>query len=209
MCAHDTADKNTDNQKLERWKQIFLSCCFCFEVATGGDDSAYWRAYNLRQQTVAEYGAVRRTAWQMAHEIAGFKRVQEHEVGQPLTKKQVTELYQKRGNSAKESDPVTENYVSTALNVYDKICSVPRLASCIEEMEALYGLQSCFGNMSNLNTIIFKIDDLSLRTWVMEAIADGCKSGLLANDDITKRCLAGTSNTPSVFAPCSNSTATW
>jgi len=197
MCAKAIADKLTTNQKLERWKQIFLSCCFCFEVADG-QDAAYWRAYNLRQQTVAEYGAVRRTAWQMAHEIAGFKRMREQDAGNQLTKKQVTELYQKRGKTAKESETVTENYIATALNVYDKICSVPRLSACIEDMEAMYGLQSCFGNMSNLNTIIQKTDDLSMRTWVMEAIVEGCKAGTLTNDDITKSTLAGTHTTVSL-----------
>ena len=78
MCADDITrlqyDTNPEaQQRLMRWRQIFLSCCFCFEIATG-DDAVHWRAYNLRQMVTAEYGAVRRTAWQMAYELALFKK---------------------------------------------------------------------------------------------------------------------------------------
>jgi len=106
VCADDITRLQHDlspeaKERLMRWRQIFLSCCFCFEVATG-DDAVYWRAYNLRQLVTAEYGAVRRTAWQMAYELALFKRAKEQETGQTLTKRQVTELYQSNGTTAKK-----------------------------------------------------------------------------------------------------------
>jgi hypothetical protein len=202
MCADDIArlqhDTNPEaKQRLMRWRQIFLSCCFCFEV-TRGDDAMYWRAYNLRQLVTAEYGAVRRTAWQMAYELALFKKAKEQETGHPLTKKQVTDLYQANGTTAKDSDAITENYVGTALSVYDKICCVPRLAECLESQEATYNMQSCFNTMSNLSIIINKTDDVNMRTWVMESIVDSCRSGQLNNDEITKGVLTGGSATVSL-----------
>ena len=202
MCADDIARLQCDTnpeaqQRLMRWRQIFLSCCFCFEVATG-DDAMHWRAYNLRQMVTAEYGAVRRTAWQMAYELALFKKTKEQETGQSLTKKQVTELYQSNGKTAKNSDAITENYVGTALAVYDKICCVPRLVDCLESQEATYNMQSCFGTMSNLSIIINKTDDVHMRTWAMESIVDSCRAGQLSNEEITKGVLTGTATTVSL-----------
>ena len=202
MCAGDVKraqhDRNPEtDQRLHRWRQIFLSCCFCFEVATG-EDASYWRAYNLRQLVTAEYTAIRRTAWQMACELALFKKTKEQETGQSLTKKQLTEVYQNKGNTTSGSDAISENFVGTALNVYDRICCVPRLVECLEFQEAAYNMQSCFGTMSNLSIIITKTDDIQMRIWVMEAMVDACRSGQLVNDQITKGMLSGSSTAVSL-----------
>jgi len=202
VCAGDVKraqhDRNPEtDQRLHRWRQIFLSCCFCFEVATG-EDASYWRAYNLRQLVTAEYTAIRRTAWQMACELALFKKTKEQETGQSLTKKQLTEVYQNKGNTTSGSDAISENFVGTALNVYDRICCAPRLVECLEFQEAAYNMQSCFGTMSNLSIIITKTDDIQMRIWVMEAMVDACRSGQLVNDEITKGMLSGTSTAVSL-----------
>ena len=78
------------------------------------------------------------------------------------------EVYQTKGSTSNGSDTISEKSVGTALNVYDRICCVPRLVECLEFQEAAYNMQSCFGTMSNLSIIITKTDDIHMRIWVME-----------------------------------------
>lgn len=199
-CAREVA-AGVPADRLARWRTVFLSCCFCFELRSGPDggmDAAYWKSFNLRQSVIAEYAAVRRTARQMAHEIFLFKRMKETETGCQLNKKQVAALYQERGRVAKDHDPISENYIATCLNVYEKIVSVPSLAQCIEVLESRFNLGSCLAQMTNLQVIITRTDDTILRTWVMQGIVDAVLSGALANDDITKSALSGSPTTVSL-----------
>jgi hypothetical protein len=58
---------------------------FCFEVADPGQDTCYWKAYNLRQTIVATYGGCKRSAKQMAHDIFLYKKLKEAETGTTST----------------------------------------------------------------------------------------------------------------------------
>ena len=134
----------------------------------------------------------------MAHEIALYKKLKESETGTTLSRKQVASLYQTQGRTARDSEPVTENYVNTALNVYDKICSQPALARCTGRLEVRFGISSCLNNMTSLAAIITRTDDQVLRKWVMEGLCDAVLSGLLTNDDVTKTVLAGSGTVTSL-----------
>ncbi|MFM7985796.1 MAG: hypothetical protein ACKPKO_41425, partial [Candidatus Fonsibacter sp.] len=61
--------------------EVHISCCVCFEVAELGQDTCYWKAYNLRQTIVATYGGCKRSAKQMAHDIFLYKKLKEAETG--------------------------------------------------------------------------------------------------------------------------------
>jgi hypothetical protein len=197
ICA-DEVTANVPEERLQRWKSIFLSCCFCFEVADPGQDTCYWKAYNLRQTIVATYGGCKRSAKQMAHEIFLYKKLKEAETGTTLNRKQVAQLYQQKGKTARDSEPVSENYVNTALNVFEKICSLPALARCIDTLEARFGLASCLNNMTSLAIVITRTDDASMRKWTLESITDSVLAGLLQNDDVTKTVLGGSHNVTSL-----------
>jgi len=192
ICASEIL-ANVPEERLLLWKANFLRCCFSFEVLPAGSDACYWRAYNLRQ-IVATYGGCKRSAKQMAHNIFLLKRRKEAEAGVTYSRKQIAAFYQSKGFTARDSDAVTENYVNTALNVYEKICSQPALAKCLEIMEARFGLSSCLNNMTSLATIIARTDDAAMRKWTMESIVDNVLAGLIQNDDVTKTVLGGTHN---------------
>jgi hypothetical protein len=191
VCADEIRRKVPDC-RLHRWRDIFLSCCFVFELIDIGMDGLYWRSYNLRQTLAATYTGCKRSAKQMAHEIFMYKKFKEAEAGgTPLKFRQLAACYQTKGRTAGESDAVTENYIRNALTVYEKICIQPALSRCIDQMELRFGLSSCLSNMTSLNTIVTRTDDYESRKWTLESIIDSVLAGFLANEEVTKAQLQG------------------
>jgi hypothetical protein len=85
-CAHEVA-AGVPVDRLARWRTVFLTCSFCFELATGdggGIDAAYMKSHSLRQLYVEAYpAALQRTAKQTAHEIFRFKRMRRNSLVYP------------------------------------------------------------------------------------------------------------------------------
>ena len=134
ICAGEIM-ANKPEERLLRWKAIFLSCCFAFEVGEPGHDACYWRAYNLRQAIVATYGGCKRSAKQMAHEVDCSQEAQG--VGDWNNS-------QSQGSGAAQCD-----HVNTAW-----ICSQPALTRCTDCLEVRFRLSSCLNSMTSLATII-------------------------------------------------------
>jgi hypothetical protein len=79
---------------------------------------------------------------------------------------------------------VTENYINTALSVYEHICTEPALSRCIDQLEQRFGLSSCLSNMTALQIIVTRTT-VPFRKWTMEGIVDSVLAGIRTNDDIT------------------------
>jgi hypothetical protein len=193
-CADEVVRK-VPEARLHRWRDVFLSCCFVFELIRPGRDACYWRSYNLRQTLVAANSGCKRSAKQMAHEIFMYKKLKEAETGTQLHWKQVAAHYRKKGRTALDCESLTKNYINTALTVHEKICAQPALSRCIDQLEQRFGLSSCLSNMTSLHIIACHTEDYSMRKWTMEGIVDSVLAGSLANNDVTKTVLQGSAAT--------------
>ena len=72
---------------------MILSCPVMIILMEGGPDQLYWQAFKKRQQVVANYEACRRTARQLAYEVAALKAKKEADTGDLLSVKELSDMF--------------------------------------------------------------------------------------------------------------------
>ncbi len=128
---------------------------------------------------------MKRTARQSAHDIFLMKRRIETDDPSvnPATLSSIL--------MDKATKEFAENYISSALRVYDSVCSVPAIMSCLDRLENQYGLDSCLNSMVKLYDVTRLCEDSEVRVWIFECIADAIEANMYRNDDISKAFLIG------------------
>ncbi len=183
-------------EDLLPWRDVLLSVPCCFQLLAN-EQFIYMASYNLRQQVMQKHESMRRTAFQMAHEVVSFKANLEALQGKKLQPADVAAAYKEQGgNTAQGSDQITTHFVLQAQQVHDKIAKDSRLVAVLAALEDAFGTQSCLNSMVKLTLLAQKTANTRTRVWVMEGLLDlvltpGLKSPLLENEDITKMTLQG------------------
>ena len=193
-CAADLASTGSeqDDPLAQHWLSVLLSVTFCFEVVPNESDM-FWKAVNLRGQVSADYVAMRRTARQLVHELAGFKAMMEGRApGTTLTPKDVAAMFLEKSRVVKDGgEEFSPTFVQNALYVHDSVCTETEPIRVMEFMETKYGLQSCFNSITKLYEISKRSGDCDSRAWVFHGILDLIRDGKLSNDDVSKTLLVG------------------
>ena len=195
-CAADIAKKcepTADDPLARRWRTVLLSVTCCFEVISQ-ESEVYWRAQALRQQIVADYAGMKRTARQTAHEIANFKKMMESTGGTPLSAKDISQMFAEKGrrvSSAGNDDQFTATFVQSALAVYDTICLDKNLVRYLQYLESNFGLQSCLNSITKLYDIVRKTNTTEVREWVLGGIVDLIQDKKIRNEDVSRAVIVG------------------
>jgi hypothetical protein len=187
VCA-DEIRRNVPEARLRRWRDIFLSCCFVFELSgPGTDECHHMRSYHLQQTSVADYiiGSMM-SVKQLAHAIFIHKQLKEAETGMRLNYMQVATLFRRvNGWTAR----LTNHRIRAALKVYEKIFAHPSLSRCVDQLSERFGRSSCLSTMTSLERICNATATYPLRKWTMEGIVDAVLTGLITNQDVTPRAI--------------------
>ncbi len=176
------------------WKDVLLSMTCCFQVVADGE--VFITSCNLRQQVMQEHESMRRTAYQLTHELMSWKASLEEWAGKKLTPAEVATAYTAAGGkSAKNSEPITASTITAVQQVYDKIACEPALVTVIYKFEEAFGTQSCLNSLAKLQ-VIARAGESPNRQWILEGLQDqvlmaGTETTPMANDDITKTLLSG------------------
>jgi len=194
-CAADIANKcqpTADDPLAQRWVTVFLSVTCCFEVISQESD-VYWRAQALRQQIVADYMGMKRTARQTAHEIAAFKKLMENTTGTWLSPRDVAQMFLEKGRRAREAgnEEFSATFVQSALVVYETVCVDSKLVSYLQYLETNFGLQSCLNSLTKLHDIVRKTTTTEEREWVIGGIVDLIQDKKVRNEDVSRAVLVG------------------
>ena len=145
---------------------MVLSCPVMIIVMEGGPDQLFWNAFKKRQQVVANYEACRRTARQLAYEVASLKAKKEAESGDIMSVKELTELFvlhqSDMATSSKKSD-MADGFVKDCIFVYEKMLSDPVCNACLDVLEEKYGLSSPLNSLQKMRVIIEKSESTPTR----------------------------------------------
>ena len=176
------------NEELSRWRHVSLTVPFVFELIPKSED-VIWRAHGLRQALTVDYNAMKRTARQAAHDVFLMKQRVESEMPGASGKQVMEALLAKASPTSKLE--FSENYVQSALTVYDTVCCDSGIVYCLTRLENTYSLDSCFNSISKLYDVVKKCDDAESRLWVFEGVVDGIESMIYSNGDISRSFLIG------------------
>ncbi|CAK9095021.1 unnamed protein product [Durusdinium trenchii] len=170
-CIEDKAGaKRVDDDCLQDWRKIFLTAP-CVITIVGNDDQMFWEAFRKRQQVIASYDCVKRSARQLAHEVRAFKVKKEKETGESLSIKDITDLFGEKkdlmAKSTRQGD-MADGFVKDCLYVYDKMLSDPDCNQVLDRLEALFGLGSPLNSLSKLRVVIEKSENLETRPAVID-----------------------------------------
>lgn len=170
MCSSLFYAFQVDDDCLQDWRKIFLTAP-CVITIVGNDDQMFWEAFRKRQQVIASYDCVKRSARQLAHEVRAFKVKKEKETGESLSIKDITDLFGEKkdlmAKSTRQGD-MADGFVKDCLYVYDKMLSDPDCNQVLDRLEALFGLGSPLNSLSKLRVVIEKSENLETRPAVID-----------------------------------------
>ena len=183
-AAHLQEHQEEKDPVALKWREVLLSVTYCFELV-GQQEAAYWRAQALRQQVSADFVAMKRTARQMCHELALFRKMQEDTYGRVMTAKEVAQEYMTHSRRVKGQDQdmeFSQGFVEAALKLYEVACQDADLSAMITAMELKYGLGSCFNSVTRLSQIVQRCEDADARMWVFAGIVDAVEDKRIRNE---------------------------
>lgn len=194
-----TTPPGPESDKLERWREIFLSVPTSFVLQDEHD--VFFKAFTNRQELVQTYDTVRRTAYQSAWELVSFKEAQEKRQAKRLTPAEVVMLF-RTARVATSSEEINVGNITTCIQVVNNIGSQSRIVDCITSLEASYGIKSCLNSMSKLAGIA-KITPKEARVWVAEGLVYVLTIKRFENENMSKNFLCGIqgqSHSPGLYA---------
>jgi len=132
----------------------------------GGPDQLFWQAFKKRQQVVANYEACRRTARQLAYEVASLKAQKEAESGEILSVKDLSDLFALHQSDmaiASKRTDMADGFVKDCIFVFEKMLSDPVCNACLDVLEEKYGLSSPLNSLQKMRVIIEKSESTPTR----------------------------------------------
>ncbi|CAK9022735.1 unnamed protein product [Durusdinium trenchii] len=111
-----------EEEELRAWRNLCLTCTFVFEKLSSPDE-AYWRAVNLREQVVTDFESLARDVSQRVFELVGYRNLMKTTHNRELNNKDLAAAWKQHviQCESKFSDKVTENFVDTAMKVYNRL----------------------------------------------------------------------------------------
>jgi len=170
-----------------------LTVSFVFEVLETSED-CYWRSVNLREASVANFEAFARSTVQRVFELVAFKTRKETVLSQKVSAKILGDLWRSNviqtGSACSES--VTDSFVDTAINVYERALALPDVRSVILMLEEKHGKSSPFNSLSVLEKFAIKCKTPEMLLWCVASLADAIEQKFLATNDFSLRAVSGT-----------------
>ena len=179
--------KNT----FKDWRRVLLSVPVYIDVIPR-EEQVLWEAFNARQLTLQEHWTMSRTAAQQCYEVVAVKNGLQKDLGRQPTKKEISDKFRKSAKmAAGRQDDFSENFIKDALNVFEKVLSVPSLAAIITEQERRDGQRALWNHMGKLSVLAAKAVDMAERKWVMDALEDLQLNCGYTSEDLSKNILQG------------------
>jgi hypothetical protein len=178
-------------RNVKEWRKVLLSVPVYIDVIPR-EEQVHWEAFNARQLILQEHWTMSRTAAQQCYEVVAVKNSLQKDLGRLPTKREVSDKFRNNAKlAAGRQEDFSENFVKDALNVYEKILCVPKLAAIIAEQEKRDGQKALWNHMGKLSVLATKTQDQDERKWVMDALEDMQLTGNYSSDDLSKNLLLG------------------
>jgi hypothetical protein len=185
VAIHRDIENNVDEETLLEWIKHVRTCCVQF-VEPAGTEAVYWEAFNLREMIVASNSLVQRTVLQRAVEVNQYRLMKSKDG--PQTNDSIALAYSQLGAPTEKLDA---SVVRDLNSIFEKYCKVPQLMSLLQELEHMYGLQSCLNSLSKLVKIGEKSESQEMRILCVEFLVDQIKAGNISNAAVTREFLTG------------------
>ena len=178
-------------KNTKEWQRVLLSVPVYIDVIPR-EEQLRWEAFNARQLVLQEHWTMSRTAAQQCYEVIAVQSSLQKDLGRQPTKKEISDKFRKNAKLAKgRQEDFSENFITQALVVYEKVLSIPKLAAIIMEQEKRDGQKALWNHMGKLSVLAVKTADHDERKWAMDALEDMQVSGGYSSDDLSKNLLQG------------------
>ncbi|CAK0825748.1 unnamed protein product [Prorocentrum cordatum] len=204
MALAKRINDGADAEKLKAWKHMGLTVSMHFKILPSQDE-VYFAVLNMRQEVVVKFETLARAAYQWIFEIVAFRQRMIKELGgkdngekeKSISPKVVTDLFNKYAESdeglksAQSNEQVNEEFVRSAIAVYERILRISQAAATVLWFEHTYGMSSPLDSVFKLHRIAKRIrtDDVP---WVFAQMRDMLESKRMGPKDFPDTALAGT-----------------
>ncbi|CAJ1452204.1 unnamed protein product [Effrenium voratum] len=143
-----------------------------------------WKALQLREDN-SQKAKLARTAVQRVFEI-----INRGQSGKAISAETMEQLYSEKLNMAENSEPVSENWVKTAYDLWDKAlhkATVQQVVLAEEEFQP----NSIFNTLHKMHAVIVKASTPAETEWCFTMMHDQHVADNLKHEDVTVRMLLG------------------
>ena len=152
-------DVRESESSLDEWRRIALSCS-CEIVAMESPQELYLKNLELREAPGIEYELVRHSALQRILDVsfAASKLPQWKNSSSSALGKLLHQEYYKDIVVSGMSEPLTENGITTCIEVYSKLfVKHPSVVSLLRKMDDMYGVGNPLDSTVKLNDLLTKV----------------------------------------------------
>lgn len=142
-------------------------------VLSRDDHSHGWRpgpaflaSFQKAPASGCKHEACRRTARQLAYEVASLKAQKEAESGEILSVKDLSDLFALHQSDmaiASKRTDMADGFVKDCIFVFEKMLSDPVCNACLDVLEEKYGLSSPLNSLQKMRVIIEKSESTPTR----------------------------------------------
>ena len=194
-CAEEINCGGIDEQRIREWRQYFLTATVLFVVVPKAN--RFFKSVTLRNQYMADFEAVSRTAFQQMVEIILFKERIERATGSTLNVAKLAEQYCNESTMADCQEKISESLVDMSLSLWRRAMSIPDVLDVVRQSEEKYGTRTVFDSICKMQAILQKSSTPRNISWCFNAIYDLFDHGQLPNGVGTRQ-LQGDRNTTSL-----------
>ena len=133
----DLSKPDVDDAVVKRWLHVMKTVAFVF-YPLADDLATHYHQETQRERMITAGAAVTHSALQKVMKIVNFKEKLERAKGSQLTSEHVYLAYREKVVLSPKSEDVSESYVKSAIDVYEKAFAVPGILDLVVDCEGTH-----------------------------------------------------------------------
>ena len=164
-------DQRASDSVLQRWRTLFLSASFAFELVAIGEDR-FWRAQNLREEAVESGLVVTMTTRQRIYDVYGFKVDKETAMGVSVSSEKVAAFYSEQMKYAKNSERVSKTFVDSAITISKRVLGLDSARLVLDWCDEYYMDRNPFSSVHCLQALVHRAQTPNNIAFAVEGMID-------------------------------------
>ncbi len=139
----------------------------------------------------SQHTLVARTAFQVVYEVNAFRERMERKLGEGLSAKKVSQLYQDHVSQAPDSEWRTEALIDMSLSIYKRAFVNPKIVECLRWCDNEYGQNGPLNKVNKIHACVTRTKDMKRLEWLFLSIVDMVRMRFAEASEMSVRQITG------------------
>ncbi len=134
---------------------------------------------------------VARTAFQVIYEVHAFCECMEQKLGERLSAKKVSQLYQEHVSQAPDTEWRTESMIDMSLTIYKRAFVNPKILGCLRWCDNEFGQNGPLNSVNKIHACVTRTKDMKRLEWLFASIVDMVRMRFAEASEMSVRQITG------------------